>query len=186
MAASSPRQLMILGVLGVLLVGVLYYQMAPGGEPQARPLRPVPIARAQKDGAPIAVDPVRLDVLKRTRPEPGEADRDPFSFEARRSAPSPTAGTGTSSTPDPVVPTPVTEPQGPPPPPPITLRFIGILNAASTSKIAVLSDGKGNVFYGREGETIDGRYRIDHIGVESIDMAWTDGRGHQVIRLSGS
>ena len=37
-----------------------------------------------------------------------------------------------------------------------------------------------------EGETIDGRYRIDRIGVESIDMAWTDGRGHQIIRLSGS
>ena len=30
MAASSPRQLMILGVLGVVLVGVLYYELAPG------------------------------------------------------------------------------------------------------------------------------------------------------------
>src|SRR5580765_5525485 len=127
MAASSPRQLTILGVLGVVLVGVLYYQMAPGGEPQARPLRPVPIARAPKDGAPIAVDPVRLDVLKRTRPEPRGGHQDPFSFQARRTATSPEAGNGTS-TPDPVVPPPVTEPQGPPPPPPITLRFIGILN----------------------------------------------------------
>src|SRR5580765_4248862 len=184
MAASSPRQLTILGVLGVVLVGVLYYQMAPGGEPQARPLRPVPIARAPKDGAPIAVDPVRLDVLKRTRPEPRGGHQDPFSFQARRTATSPEAGS--TPVPQPTAPTPVAELQGPPPPPPITLRFIGILNAASTSKIAVLSDGKGNVFYGREGETIDGRYRIDRIGVESIDMAWTDGRGHQVIRLSGS
>ena len=186
MAASSPRQLMILGVLGVVLVGVLYYELAPGGDPPARPLRPPQSARTPRDGGPIAVDPVRLDVLKRMRPEPGEGDRDPFTFEARRPAPSPTAGTGASSMPGPVGPAPVAVPQGPPPPPPITLRFIGILNAASTSKIAVLSDGKGNVFYGREGETIDGRYRIDHIGVESIDMAWTDGRGHQVIRLSGS
>jgi hypothetical protein len=185
MAASSPRQLMILGALGVVLVGVLYYELTPGDPPPARPPRPAPNARAPKDAA-IAVDPVRLDVLKRTRPEPGEGDRDPFTFEARRPATSPTAGAGTSPMPGPVVQTPVTVPQGPPPPPPITLRFIGILNAASTSKIAVLSDGKGNVFYGREGETIDGRYRIDRIGVESIDMAWTDGRGHQVIRLSGS
>ena len=127
---------------------------------------------------------MRLDVLKRTRPEPGEADRDPFTFEARRTARSAEAPGPTP--PQPTAPTPVAELQGPPPAPPITLRFIGILNAASTSKIAVLSDGKGNVFYGREGETIDGRYRIDRIGVESIDMAWTDGRGHQVIRLSGS
>ena len=76
-------------------------------------------------------------------------------------------------------------PVGPPPPPPIQLKFIGIVNAASTSKIAVLSDGK-NVFYGREGETVDGRYRIERIGVESIEMARTDGQGRQVIRLSGS
>ena len=184
MAASSPRQLMILGVLGVVLVAVLYYELAPGGDPPARPLRPPQSARTPKDGAPIGVDPVRLDVLKRTRPEPRGGYQDPFSFQARRIATSPEAGS--TPVPQPTAPTAVAELQGPPPASPITLRFIGILNAASTSKIAVLSDGKGNVFYGREGETIDGRYRIDRIGVESIDMAWTDGRGHQVIRLSGS
>ena len=113
MAASSPRQLVILGVLGVVLVGVLYYELTPGDAPPARPLRPAPNARTPKDAA-IAVDPVRLDVLTRTRPEPGEGDRDPFTFEARRPATSPTAGTGTSM-PGPVVPTPVTVPQGPPP-----------------------------------------------------------------------
>lgn len=183
MAASSPRQLTILGVLGVVLVAVLYYQMTPGDGPSARPVRPAQAARASKD-APIAVDPVRLDVLKRTRPEPGEGERDPFTFGSRRQSAS--QSQNTDPVPGPAAPTPVVVSQGPPPPPPIMLRFIGILNAASTSKIAVLSDGKGNVFYGREGETIDGRYRIDRIGVESIDMAWTDGRGHQVIRLSGS
>jgi hypothetical protein len=166
-----------------VLVGVLYYQLAPGDAPPARSPRPAQNARAPKD-APIAVDPVRLDVLNRTRPEPRGGDQDPFSFQARRTASSPEAGS--TPVPQPTAPTPVAELQGPPPAPPITLRFIGILNAASTSKIAVLSDGKGNVFYGREGETIDGRYRIDRIGVESIDMAWTDVRGHQVIRLSGS
>ena len=185
MAASSRRQLMILGVLGVVLAGVLYYQLTPGGEPRARPVRPPQNARTPKSDVPIAVDPVRLDVLKRTRPEPGEGDRNPFTFEARRSATSQEAP-GPSPVPQPTAPTPVATLQGPPSAPPITLRFIGILNAASTSKIAVLSDGQGNVFYGREGETIDGRYRIDRIGVESIDMAWTDGRGHQIIRLSGS
>ncbi len=97
MAASSRRQLMILGVLGVVLAGVLYYELAPGDAPPARPPRPAQNARAPKDGAPIAVDPVRLDVLKRTRPEPGEADRDPFTFEARRTA-QVVAGAGTDAT----------------------------------------------------------------------------------------
>ena len=49
----------------------------------------------------------------------------------------------------------------------------------------MLSDGR-NVFYGREGDTIEGRYRILRIGVESIELARLDGTGRQVIRLSGS
>jgi hypothetical protein len=175
---------MILGVLGVVLGSMLYYQLAPADAPAVRLPRPAQSVRAPKD-APIAVDPVRLDVLKRTRPEPGEGERDPFTFEERRAAPMPSPGAGPAVS-GPVMPSPAAVPQGPPPPPPIALKFIGILNAASTSKIAVLRDVNGNVFYGREGETIDGRYRIDRIGVESVDMAWTDGRGHQVIRLSGS
>ena len=43
-----------------------------------------------------------------------------------------------------------------------------------------------NVFYGREGDIIEGRYRIVRIGLESIEMMHVDGRGQQTIRLSGS
>ena len=85
------------------------------------------------------------------------------------------------------------EPAGPPPiapgaagPPPIPLRFIGTVDElARHLKLAVLSDGR-NVFYGREGDIIEGRYRILRIGVESIDMTYVDGRGQQTIRLTGS
>ena len=45
-----------------------------------------------------------------------------------------------------------------------------------------LRDG---VFYGREGEIIEGQYRILKIGVESLDIAYLDGRGpsdHQTNR----
>jgi hypothetical protein len=77
-------------------------------------------------------------------------------------------------------------PTGPPPPPPIALKFIGVVERApSQLKLAVLSDGR-NVFYGREGEVIEGRYRIERIGVESIEMSYVDGRGRQTLRLSGS
>ena len=185
MAASSPRQLMILGVLGVVLVGVLYYELAPGDDPPARPSRPRaerPRAEGRRTncGGSGAAGRAEAGAAGAGRGRPGPV-------HVRGTADCQVAGgAGPDAGPQPTAPTPVAELQGPPPAPPITLRFIGILNAASTSKIAVLSDGKGNVFYGREGETIDGRYRIDRIGVESIDMAWTDGRGHQVIRLSGS
>ena len=71
-------------------------------------------------------------------------------------------------------------------PPPIPLRFIGTVDeVARHLKLAVLTDGR-NVFYGREGDIIEGRYRIVRIGVESIEMMHVDGRGQQTIRLSGS
>ena len=38
---------------------------------------------------------------------------------------------------------------------------------------------------GREGEIIDGRYRLVRIGVESVVMEYVDGRGRTTIRLSG-
>ena len=90
------------------------------------------------------------------------------------------AGLGPGGMPVPPVPV------GPPPPPPIAMKFIGLVEQApSRLKLAVLSDGK-NVFYGKEGDTIEGRYRIERIGAESIDMAYIDGRGRQTLRLSGS
>jgi len=77
-------------------------------------------------------------------------------------------------------------PTGPPPPPPITLRFIGLIEAPPrTGRVALLSDGRGGLMYGREGDTIEGRYRMLRVGTDSIEMAYVDGRGRQTIRLSG-
>jgi len=77
-------------------------------------------------------------------------------------------------------------PTGPPPPPPITLRFIGLIEAPPrTGRVALLSDGRGGLMYGREGDTVDGRYRMLRVGLDSIEMAYLDGRGRQTIRLSG-
>ncbi len=53
------------------------------------------------------------------------------------------------------------------------------------SRIAVLSDSRGGVFYGREGEIIEGQYRIIKIGVESLEIAYLDGRGRQTLRHTG-
>jgi len=51
-------------------------------------------------------------------------------------------------------------------------------------RIAALSDGTF-VYHGREGDVIEGRYRIVKIGVESIVIEHVDGRGRQTIRLTG-
>ena len=75
-------------------------------------------------------------------------------------------------------------PQGPPPPPPITLKYIGVLETAQ-GRVAAFRDTGGDIVYGKEGDIIDGRYRLLKIGVESADLAYVDGRGRQTIRLSG-
>jgi hypothetical protein len=79
----------------------------------------------------------------------------------------------------------ITAPPGPPPLPPIGLKLIGVLERANGVKWAVLSDGKSAPFYGKDGDIIDGKYLIVKIGTESIEMTYTDGRGRQVIRLTG-
>lgn len=81
----------------------------------------------------------------------------------------------------------VLAPAGPPPLPRIPLKFIGLMTSEqnrTVDRVAVLSDAQG-VYYGREGEIIEGRYRILKIGVESIDLAYLDGRGRQTIRQTG-
>ena len=53
-------------------------------------------------------------------------------------------------------------------------------------KIALLSDGRGGPsIFGKEGDVIEGRYKIVRIGAESIEVAYLDGHGRQTIRLTG-
>ena len=68
---------------------------------------------------------------------------------------------------------------------PFRLKFIGILERANGVKWAVLTDGKSGTMFGKDGDIIDGRYVIVKIGTESIEMTYPDGRGRQVIRLTG-
>jgi hypothetical protein len=132
---------------------------------------------------------VGLDRLVEDRPAPEEGGRDPF-----RSGPAATdrdpgsSADAATTAPAPLVPVTPAVPIGPPmppPPPPITVKFIGIVSRQDVGKVAVLSDGK-NVYYGRVGEIVDGRWRIVSIGEESLQIEYADGRGRQTVRLSGS
>ena len=77
-------------------------------------------------------------------------------------------------------------PSEPPPPPRIPLKYIGDMTDPKNpgKRIAILSDTRGT-YFGREGAVIEGRYRIEKIGVESIELAYLDGRGRQTIRQTG-
>jgi hypothetical protein len=128
---------------------------------------------------------VNLEQLSKTRGEPTDGERNPFRFRPKPAPPPPPPPTAAGRGPAAVAPAPTpVVPTGPPPPPPIALKFIGIVQKADGTRIAVLSDGK-RPYYGTDGQDIDGQYRILKIGQESVEIAYIDGRGRQTLRLSG-
>ncbi len=182
MASDPRRQKAVLGVLAGMVLALVAVQVWPRSEPAA-PARSTPAATRPGRGAapPPEVPSVRLGALTAERVDLQEADRNPFRFKPKPPPPPPPA-------PKPVAPKPVdpnAPPPPPPPPPPIPLKFIGVVEApAQGGKVAVLSDGR-HVFYGREGDIIEGWYKVLRIGAESAELVYADGRGRQVIRLSG-
>jgi hypothetical protein len=141
-----------------------------------------PSSTRRPQQAAVTAPDVHLKELDMERPKPASADRNLFRFKPKPLPP-----------PSPALPPPVataTPPavaSGPAPPPPIPLKFIGLIGpTAEVPKIAVFSDGKGPPQYGKEGDIILGQFRIVHIGTESIEMSYLDGRGRQTIRLTGS
>ena len=64
------------------------------------------------------------------------------------------------------------------------LKFIGYWQVPGKGPYAGLKDERG-MYHGFVGDTIEGRYKILRIGVESLDIAYLDGRGRQTIPLTG-
>ena len=198
MATERSRQLVLIVLVAIL--GAVLYRLWPGtsaapaaASNQSRGAAPAaPAARGSGPGGKgaaaasgMTAPDVHLEALNNEWPKPGDAERNLFRFKPKAPPPPPPAP------PRPVQTAPVNPvPQGPPPPPPlppISLKFIGIIESPTTSrKIAVLSDGRNPPFQGEEGAIIEGRYRILKIGVESVEIAYADGRGRQTIRLTGS
>ena len=183
-ADEAPRQRprpALLVALGVAVLGLLVYWTWPSATTTSGPSNLARNARGPASGAPNGASlNVELDALKQPPPPPADTGRNPFRFQPK-APPAPPPGAATRGNPSRAA------PPGPPPPPPgpppIPLKFFGIVEGRP-GKIAALSDGRF-VYHGREGEVIDGRYRIVKIGVESIVMEYVDGTGRQTIPLRG-
>jgi hypothetical protein len=178
------RRQLALGGAGVVLLVLAAWTLWPA-TPAPAPAPALPAATARPTGgkAPAGgVAALKLDALKASREGPGTGARNPFRFQPKVVAPPPRP---VVTPPPAIVSTAPPPPPGPPPLPPIALKFTGVVERANGVKWAVLVDGKGNLMYGKDGDIIDGRYVIAKIGTESIEMTYTDGRGRQVIRLTG-
>jgi hypothetical protein len=183
MRLKASRQLLLLAALGVALAVVVMARRAdsPAGTSPGRSNGRSETTRAAATETPVA--DLKLELLKTDPSELGPSTRNPFQFKAKAAAPSAPSQQASASRP-PIVVAPPPFPQGPPPPPPIALKYIGVLETAQ-GRVAIFRDSGGDIVNGREGDIIDGRYRLLKIGVESADLAYVDGRGRQTIRLSG-
>ena len=192
---------MLLGAILVLLVSVLYWQstqtevtpeafsaamrQSDPGAAGAMDATPAPQGRTKPASAPAQIPAVGLASLDRAQPEPTDSGRDPFRFGSAPAAVSGGSSTGrgfgAAAAAQPAVPAPPQEPAGPPP---IPLRFIGIARQGEGRMYAVLRDERG-VYYGAEGDVVEGRYRILRVSTETVELSYVDGRGRVTIPMSG-
>ncbi len=185
--ATDRRQQVLLGALLVVLAVVGYRAWT---QTSAVPARTSNSQGTRRPAAPAGREPpavttgapdVHLEALDGQRQQPDRAERNLFRFKEKAAPPPPPDRTAVAAPPRVS-----TGPPAPAPPPPISLKCIGVFDRGQGQKIAILTDGVGPPMYAAEGQTVAGRYRILRIGVESIEMAYLDGRGRQTIRISGS
>lgn len=179
MAANRRLPLLLGGLVVAIGVAVWSWSGRAGSSSSAAATQAGRRAAPQGQAASGEMVDVNIEALSAERVVPEEGGRNPFRFGSSRPPATavPEAEASATLPPAPVV------PSGPPPPPPIALKFIGIVEKGDT-KVAILS-GAGYTLHGKEGDSVDGRYRILRIGVESIEIAYLDGRGRQTIRLTG-
>src|SRR5262247_650069 len=87
--AKEYRKLILLGVLGVVLIGVLYFQLFSGGDPGERvtatqpkspPAKPSPTPRAYRNADEIVSQPLDLASLTNRASTAGGTGRNIFIY----------------------------------------------------------------------------------------------------------
>ena len=182
----NRRRELALAAAAVLLIAIAAWSMQRGTASPSGAAVPDGSALPNTTKRPKSPIPeVDLKALELERPEPDDSTRNPFRFKPKPAPPMPSAAIIRQQQAAAAAQA-ASEPSEPPPPPRIPLKYIGDMSDPKHSgkRIAILSDARGT-YYGREGDVVEGRYRILKIGVESIELAYLDGRGRQTIRQTG-
>jgi hypothetical protein len=178
-SARRPASWLLI-VLGLVLVAFVGYRMWPDESAAMPPPAQTPARTPQGGKASVAREDlkVRLEALTAKRADPGDVERNPFRFRPPPAPPAPkyVPPPKPVNVPPPLPPAPVI--------PPIPLKFMGTVEGPGI-KLAALTDCKGFTYSGREGETIDGQYKLVRIQVESIVIEYVNGTGRTTITKSG-
>lgn len=176
---ARRRQLIQLGLVVVLGLGLLWYQYR-GGDQTAAPATAsnAPGAAARPRTAPALPEPLALSAREPV-PDTVTVGRNPFRFAEAPRAELPAAPPVVSAPP------PVTPPM-PTGPPAIALKLLGVVQLPGGQTVATLRDpASGAVFQGIEGQIVEGRYRIVKLGTQSAVVSYLDGTGQRTIPLGG-
>ena len=138
---------------------------------------------------PTKVDPtLRLDLLAKVQNVPLEGgERNIFQFGQAPAPPKPVTPLPKEDkiaiNKPPPTPSPPAVPPGPPPPPPINLKYYGFTNVRGENrKKAFFLDGD-DILMGWEGETIKSRYKVVHVGVNSVEVEDLQFKNKQTLPL---
>jgi hypothetical protein len=172
MTKQARQAWLLVGLLAVF-GGVMTYQFWPSSETATGAVAP----SNQKDatgGVPGTLQVATLDLDRlQNKPEAGAAQkRDPFRFKPKPLPPAP----------KPVV---QQQPQipvnpGPPPPPrdprpAIALKYLGYAMSPGGVRIAVLQDNAHPPVFGKQGDVIDGKYRLLRVDANEVELSYLDG-----------
>ena len=156
---KQAKEAIGLGVLVVIAATVWNFNRTHSAGPSG-----ITIAKAKYSPLPVESSRIRWDKLEASRKtEYKSSGRNPFSPVP------PAPSVPKILKPDPSPPLP---PPEPPPPPPLVLpvKFFGFGTVPTrTGRLAFITDGE-DVFMAGEGETLQGRFRILHIGNSSVDF----------------
>jgi hypothetical protein len=171
LGTENKKKTMVAGALLVLAVALLVYQFSGGGNDAPAPAQnsaQSPMSQAAKSVhkhslMAHSLDPtLRFDLLKSSEDVSYKGTgRNIFRSEAPpppAPIPSPTDPALTDKGPPP-----------PPPPPPIDLKFYGYEGPKNGNKRVFLLKGE-DIFLAKEGDIVDRRYKIMHVGPSSVEV----------------
>ena len=167
LGTENKTKTILAAVLAVIAVALVVHQFWGGGESASTSPQPAQHAAARGGHKPAhallahSLDPsLRFDLLKASEDVTYKGTgRNIFRSEA----------------PPPDIPNPEkadvtpTGPPPPPPPPPIDLKFYGYAGPKGGNRQIFLLRGE-DIFLAKEGQIIDRRYKIMHIGPNSVEV----------------
>lgn len=172
---ARRRQVVLLCAVLIAAGGLVWARLTPAERPLPASNSPAPSSRPLVDLS--LPDPIQLEALGGVAEEK-EAGRNPFGFGTRPAPPPPPQGAMSQAPPLP--------PALPPGPPPIQLRLTGMtVVAPGRTMVTLLDPSTKAIFQAFEGDTVDGRYRLIKVNIQSVEMSYLDGTGTRTIPLGG-